>query len=193
MTLTNEQLGELLRHSLEQPSLTPKQLPDLDLYIDQILTLFEERMGQSRRKESDKILTKSMVNNYSKEKLIRPIKGKKYSREQVLQILLIFYLKSTLSIGDIKQVMQKLMAEGQDADSLEQIFSHFEKTQESLAVLSDSILQGIGEHFGPDLDTNDLAAVLLGLSSMSYFLQRAAEQVVDRCFAPEEPSRPAKR
>ena len=111
----------------------------------------------------------------------------------MLQILLIFYLKSTLSIGDIKQVMQKLMAEGQDADSLEQIFSHFEKTQESLAVLSDSILQGIGEHFGPDLDTNDLAAVLLGLSSMSYFLQRAAEQVVDRCFAPEEPSRPAKR
>lgn len=195
MTLTNEQLGELLKQSLEQPSLTPKQLPDLDLYIDQILTLFEERMGQNRRKESDKILTKSMVNNYSKEKLIRPIKGKKYSREQVLQILLIFYLKSTLSIGDIKQVMQKLMDEGQDAHTLEEIFSHFETTQESLAVLSDSIVQGIGEHFGPELDTNDLVAVLLGLSNMSYFLQRTAEQLVDRCFAPEEgqPARPSKR
>ena len=105
MEVNKGSLGKIISSTVNQNRLEPDQIPELDLYIDQILMLFEDKLGETRRREKDKILTKSMVNNYSKEKMIRPMRGKKYSREQILQILIICNLKNVLSIGDIKQVM----------------------------------------------------------------------------------------
>ena len=112
MEVNKGSLGKIISSTVNQNRLEPDQIPELDLYIDQILMLFEDKLGETRRREKDKILTKSMVNNYSKEKMIRPMRGKKYSREQILQILIICNLKNVLSIGDIKQVMTLLMEEG---------------------------------------------------------------------------------
>ena len=109
MEVNKGSLGKIISSTVNQNRLEPDQIPELDLYIDQILMLFEDKLGETRRREKDKILTKSMVNNYSKEKMIRPMRGKKYSREQILQILIICNLKNVLSIGDIKQVMTLLM------------------------------------------------------------------------------------
>ena len=110
MEIKKEKLEQIINQSANPSRLEPEQIPELELYIDQILMLFEDKLGENRRRENDKILTKSMVNNYSKEKMIRPMRGKKYSREQILQILMICNLKNVLSIGDIKQVMTLLMA-----------------------------------------------------------------------------------
>ena len=109
MDMNPKNLEMLIQSAVNQSCLEPEQIPDLDLYIDQILMLFEDKLGDTRRREKDKILTKSMVNNYSKERMIRPMKGKKYTREQVLQILMICSLKNMLSIGVINQVMTILM------------------------------------------------------------------------------------
>ena len=122
MEVNKGSLGKIISSTVNQNRLEPDQIPELDLYIDQILMLFEDKLGETRRREKDKILTKSMVNNYSKEKMIRPMRGKKYSREQILQILIICNLKNVLSIGDIKQVMTLLMEEGVRSDGLEEIF-----------------------------------------------------------------------
>lgn len=118
MEVNKGSLGKIISSTVNQNRLEPDQIPELDLYIDQILMLFEDKLGETRRREKDKILTKSMVNNYSKEKMIRPMRGKKYSREQILQILIICNLKNVLSIGDIKQVMTLLMEEGVRSDGL---------------------------------------------------------------------------
>lgn len=91
-------------------------MPDLDLYMDQITTLFADKT-----QEPDGLLTKTMINNYSKDGLIKPIKGKKYSKEHILQMLLIYRLKQTLSIQQIKGVMQNLSAQVEDQPS-EQIW-----------------------------------------------------------------------
>lgn len=123
MDMNPKNLEMLIQSAVNQSCLEPEQIPDLDLYIDQILMLFEDKLGDTRRREKDKILTKSMVNNYSKERMIRPMKGKKYTREQVLQILMICSLKNMLSIGDIKQVMTILMENGIEAKGLEEIFA----------------------------------------------------------------------
>lgn len=122
MEVNKGSLGKIISSTVNQNRLEPDQIPELDLYIDQILMLFEDKLGETCRREKDKILTKSMVNNYSKEKMIRPMRGKKYSREQILQILIICNLKNVLSIGDIKQVMTLLMEEGVRSDGLEEIF-----------------------------------------------------------------------
>ena len=101
MEIEKTQLEQIIAQAANPDRLEPDQIPELDLYIDQILMLFEDKLGDNRRHEKDKILTKSMVNNYSKERMIRPMRGKKYTREQILQILLICSLKNMLSIGDI--------------------------------------------------------------------------------------------
>ena len=129
MEIKKEKLEQIINQSANPSRLEPEQIPELELYIDQILMLFEDKLGENRRRENDKILTKSMVNNYSKEKMIRPMRGKKYSREQILQILMICNLKNVLSIGDIKQVMTLLMAEGVQAKGMQEIFEKDRENQ----------------------------------------------------------------
>lgn len=74
--------------------LDSEKIPEIDLYMDQILRLTE-----------DKGVTKTMINNYSKERLLKPLKGKKYNKEQIIQILCIMNLKQTLQLGHIKGLM----------------------------------------------------------------------------------------
>ena len=132
MEIEKTQLEQIIAQAANPDRLEPDQIPELDLYIDQILMLFEDKLGDNRRHEKDKILTKSMVNNYSKERMIRPMRGKKYTREQILQILLICSLKNMLSIGDIKRLMTVLMEEGVQAQGLEEIFRNDRDNQQSL-------------------------------------------------------------
>ena len=83
-----EKLLEVLQRPLEQKEVELDDLPDLSLYMDQIITLFADKT-----QAQDGLLTKTMINNYSKEGLLKPIKGKKYSKEHVLQMLLIYRSK----------------------------------------------------------------------------------------------------
>ena len=74
----------------------PDEVPQLDLYMDQVLTLFDQCLSGSKRTPEDKLLTKTMVNNYVKEGLMTPVKGKKYTRQQIMQLLCVYHLKQTL-------------------------------------------------------------------------------------------------
>ena len=94
----NEKYSELFK----SPVIESSDVPELELYMDQIITLIEQKLADDRRNPQDKLLTKTMINNYSKDKLLQPIKGKKYSKEHVLMMLMIYYLKSVVSIPDIK-------------------------------------------------------------------------------------------
>ena len=153
MEVKKGSVEKLISSTLNQSRLEPEQIPELDLYVDQILMLFEDKLGDTRRHEKDKILTKSMVNNYSKERLIRPMHGKKYSREQILQILLICNLKNMMSIGDIKQVMTLLMEEGIRADGLEEIFEKNRVNQDKLKQGISGIVGGLKENYAEEMDT----------------------------------------
>ncbi len=75
-------------------------IPSIDLYIDQVVEIFGDLEG-----EGEKNLTKSMINNYSKAKVIKPIKGRKYPPAHVVVIAMINRLKSTLSISQIKDLL----------------------------------------------------------------------------------------
>ena len=72
------------------------QIPDLDLYMDQVTTFVEDKLSSYRRSEEDKLLTKTMINNYTKEGLIAPPVKKKYSREHIIRLIMIYHLKSCL-------------------------------------------------------------------------------------------------
>ena len=76
--------------------------------MDQVTTFMDEQLAASKRYESDKILTKTMINNYAKNNLLPSPDKKKYSKEHVLTLLFIYYFKNILSINDIRSILIRL-------------------------------------------------------------------------------------
>lgn len=57
-----------------------EDIPQIDLYMDQVIQLFENTFGSTTRNEEEKVLTKTMINNYAKGKLFFPVKNKNIQR-----------------------------------------------------------------------------------------------------------------
>ena len=87
----------------------PEDIPNIDLYMDQVTTFMEEQLASTKRYEDDKILTKTMINNYAKNKLLPPPEKKRYSREHVLMLIFIYYFKNILSINDIQTLLTPIV------------------------------------------------------------------------------------
>ena len=94
---------------------TPDDLPDMDLYMDQVTSFMDRSLASSKRHEDDKVLTKTMINNYSKNKLLPPSEKKKYSKDHMVLLLFIYYYKSFLSINDIKTILEAITEEFYDS------------------------------------------------------------------------------
>lgn len=104
---TNEMI-QLLRSIQNIDYITPDDIPNIDLYMDQVTTFMNEHLSSSKRFEDDKILTKTMINNYTKNNLLPPPEKKKYSSEHMLLLIYIYYLKNFLSISDIQNILKPL-------------------------------------------------------------------------------------
>lgn len=96
---------DLLRSIQNIDYIEPDEIPNIDLYMDQITTFMDDHLKSSKRFEDDKILTKTMINNYSKNKLLPPSEKKKYSPEHMVLLLFIYYFKNFLSINDIQSIL----------------------------------------------------------------------------------------
>ncbi|MBD5543660.1 MAG: DUF1836 domain-containing protein [Lachnospiraceae bacterium] len=105
--------GDLLNsilNSLEQIDyVKTEDIPNINLYMDQVTTFMDEKMkSAARHPEEDKILTKTMINNYAKNNLLPPPVKKKYTKEHMLLLIFIYYFKGILSIGDISRLLEPL-------------------------------------------------------------------------------------
>lgn len=83
----------------------PEDIPSIELYMDQITTFMDKQLGGNKRRDEDKILTKTMINNYSKNNLLPPSDRKKYSKDHIILLIYIYYLKNFLSINDIQNLL----------------------------------------------------------------------------------------
>lgn len=81
------------------------EIPNIDLYMDQVTTFMENHLKDHKRSEDDKILTKTMINNYAKNDLLPSPEKKKYAKEHMLLLTLIYYFKNVMSINDIKKLL----------------------------------------------------------------------------------------
>ena len=87
----------------------PEDIPNIDLYMDQVTTFMEEQLAATKRDGDDKILTKTMINNYAKNKLLPSPEKKRYSKEHVLMLIFIYYFKNILSINDIQTLFTPIV------------------------------------------------------------------------------------
>ncbi len=109
MTIDKQNLLESILESLSRIDyIKPEDVPGIDLYMDQVTTFMDSQLKSSKRYEDDKILTKTMINNYAKNHLLPPPDRKKYSREHMLLLIFIYYFKNILSINDIQNLLSPL-------------------------------------------------------------------------------------
>lgn len=102
---TKDMLNSILSSIARIDYVKPESIPNIDLYMDQVTTFMNEQLRSTKRYEDDKILTKTMINNYAKNNLLPPPVKKKYSREHVLVMIFIYYFKNILSIKDIEAML----------------------------------------------------------------------------------------
>lgn len=106
MTIDSENILNSILSSLERIDyIKPTEIPNIDLYMDQVTTFMEEHLQSSKRYPDDKILTKTMINNYAKNHLLPSPDKKKYSRNHMILLTFIYYFKNVLPINDIKTLM----------------------------------------------------------------------------------------
>ena len=102
----------MIRHILDWVSgigyIKPEDIPNIDLYMDQVTTFMEEQLAHSKRYQEDKILTKTMINNYAKNNLLPSPVKKRYSKEHLLVLIFIYYFKNILSINDIQTLLNPI-------------------------------------------------------------------------------------
>jgi len=105
---TNDKLNSILRSIADITFIKSDDIPNIDLYMDQVTTFMDEQLAKSKRYPDDKILTKTMINNYAKNNLLPPPDKKKYSREHMLLLIFIYYFKNILTIKDIQTLLNPL-------------------------------------------------------------------------------------
>lgn len=103
---TTDMLNSILDSFSRIDYIKPEDIPNIDLYMDQVTTFMEENLKSTRRYPEDKILTKTMINNYAKNNLLPPPVKKKYSKEHMFLLIFIYYFKSLLSITDIQALLE---------------------------------------------------------------------------------------
>lgn len=116
---------EIIRSLQNIDYIKPSEIPNIDLYMDQVTTFMDEHLSASKRYPDDKLLTKTMINNYTKNQLLPSPSKKKYSKEHMLLLIFIYYFKNILSISDIQTLFGPLTQRFYNAKSnitLEQIY-----------------------------------------------------------------------
>lgn len=181
-------LDDMLEQLNLENNIRLEDIPNIDLYMDQVIQLFENKFCKSTRNEDEKVLTKTMINNYAKGKLLVPIKNKKYSKEHLILISFIYQLKGALSINDIKTVLdginEKILEENFNLDALYNSYlSLFTKNVESFKEDIQDRAKEANEKAVKmeDESAEYLEKVLLiaSLVNISNLYRKAAEKLVD--------------
>ena len=175
---------ELLSHidaAVGDVDLSDTDIPAIDLYLDQILSLVAEKTAISSARYRERALTKTMINNYSKGGLISPIEGKKYSRAHIVEMLLVYALKNTLSIDEIKRVLTGVR-EGcgfTGSDLVESYHKFLDLKENNRHRAGEIVLSLLGEDQLSLENDHDFFLSLLDILSLSAYLKTIGQELLE--------------
>ncbi|QAT42184.1 DUF1836 domain-containing protein [Aminipila luticellarii] len=160
-----EELKELKRILQEQRPNNWEDIPDIDLYMDQVLNyMVRQHIGL----ESGETLTSAMVNNYIKKELLPRAKGKRYERQHIAYLTAICLFKQILSVDSTKELLKSQLA---DSD----IKSFYEK----YCVKLDQEYTGVAEKIDEKMTKQDISELVLELAISSYAQKIACERLLE--------------
>ena len=102
-------INDMLMNLEGLENIAPEDFPNIDLYMDQVTTFMDSQLGTSKRFPDDKVLTKTMINNYAKNDLFPSPEKKRYTKAHLQILVFIYYLKSFLFIRDIQKLLNPLV------------------------------------------------------------------------------------
>lgn len=111
-----------IRKWIKLDYIVPEDIPEIELYMDQVTHFMDRHLSGNKRSKDDKTLTKTMINNYTKNKLLPPPVKKKYSKEHIIILIYIYYLKNVVSIGDIEKLLFPMTDRYFDSKKLTKIY-----------------------------------------------------------------------
>lgn len=180
--MDRNELKALIEYAVGDTDLESRDIPSIDLYLDQIISLVAEKNAASTDMYRDRVLTPTMVNNYSKDGLIKPIRGKKYSHEHIIQMLLVYSLKNSLSIGAIRRILTGVYSEPVNFDGarLAEGYDRFLDMKERNRGEAQAIVESILDEKQLSLDSDDdFFVLLLGIVSLSAYLKNTAVALLE--------------
>jgi hypothetical protein len=196
----NIQLGKLQETGLIDSEL----IPDMDLYIDQIDAFFKKQTDNVDSETARRFLTKTMINNYAKNNMIpRPV-GKKYTKDHIMMILMVAYLKGIFKMEDIGYLMKPLV-ENYNSDFDESIDSELiyrtacdmnvdtaEKIKAEVDESTDAIKKIFQEHSLEDDERMEIFTLILAMTMRADMEKYIASRLLERYFKEPAKEKPEK-
>lgn len=175
-----EMLENVLSDAVNDAELRTSDIPSISLYLDQIIHLISDKSHEGSQRFYGRILTKTMVNNYSKAGLISPVNGKKYSSEQIIQMLMINSLKNTFSIAEIKSAMDAFYENVGESGGLSDTYDRYTQMREDArAECTDAVRRMIEENGFDIEDEVDYLQAILGVSAMADYMNCIAHAMLE--------------
>lgn len=187
---SNDLLNGIIERLSQIDYVHASDIPNIDLYMDQVTTFMDSHLASTKRYPEDKILTKTMINNYTKNNLLPSSNKKKYSKEHVLLLILIYYLKSFLSIKDIETLLGPIKDQyfsTNDGLDLTEIYEEIFKSQDTqLKLIKEELTQAFyrseqtfADAPKEDRNTLQIFALLCSLSFDVYVKKMLIEKILD--------------
>lgn len=205
MKYNEERLADMLNRLDKISYIKLEKIPDIDLYMDQVTSFMEEHLRKAKRNPEDKALTKTMINNYAKNKLLPPPVRKKYSKEHMILLLFIYYYKNLLAINDIEQLLKPITEQHFQTQTqlpLTDIYREvFSLENDQLERLKDDIRTKFeaAQTLFDDVESEEdreylrLFAFISELSFDVYLKKQMVEMVIDQLHEEEQEKQPSRK
>lgn len=192
---TFEEIKSHIEEWIQLDYIKPDDIPTIELYMDQVTTFMDEQLAGTKRHPDDKILTKTMINNYSKNDLLPPSDKKKYSKDHIILLIYIYYLKNFLSISDIQTLLEPMKDDHflkKNGTTMSAIYKDMIELEQHC---SEKLKNGIDEvctiaekQFSNESDYLKTFAMISMLSYDIYTKKQVIERLIDS-ITPEAPTK----
>ena len=188
-----EQFAEKIAQEYQKKGLAEgKSIPGIDLYIDQMVSCLNSELSLYA-KDGEGPITKGIVSNYTKHKMIPRPEGKRYTRDHCIFMLLVYYLKGCFSMDQIQRLMKPLLSNyDSDWDDSVDIQAYYAKIVEEVREAEAGLTQELQEDMkdikkfladkGSDDDISEIILLITTLIMRSNGERFLAEKLLDEYF-----------
>ena len=190
--MTEFNINNYINSQKSSNNINLNDFPEIDLYMDQVMQLFESKLSYTKRNDDDKVLTKTMINNYAKGNLLMKIKNKKYTKNHLILMGLIYNLKGALSLTDIKTILTPIINcfEKEQEYPLNDVYQSFldiyDLNLDDFSNSSNKIYENIKQLVNTEDnvlgDYEEKFLLICAYVSMSNLYRRMGERLIDECF-----------
>jgi hypothetical protein len=185
-TTSFSDIKDQIREWIQLDYIEPEDIPTIELYMDQVTTFMDNQLNGNKRHTEDKILTKTMINNYSKNDLLPPSNKKKYSKDHIILLIYIYYMKNFLSISDIESLLRPMSEAHFQREgnlSMLDIYKDIFKLEQEYGIKVRESIQDVYEIANTQFPTDDdylkTFAMITMLSYDIYAKKQLVEKMID--------------